>query len=158
MPLVNHETERPGLPDAEVSPVRGELTAGEWTFHDARHRGFVMESGRGKVTMSDGEVAFAAPCLVWLPAGARARLLLEAGSRGISLAVGEVGLASAISAGTIAGQMRAALGQPMIHARLEIGQARRLSDTLAAIGDEVSREAPGAQEARRHLLALFLIA
>lgn len=157
MRLSEREAEQGVPPDAEVSLVRGELTSGEWTFRDARHRGFVLESGRGRVRMPDGEIAFAAPCLVWLPAGEQTRLLLDAGSRGISLAVNEVGLASAITAGPFAGQMRAALGQPLIHQWLEMRQAKRLSGTLETIGDEAGQELPGGQEARRHLLALFFI-
>lgn len=146
------------LPDTEVSPVKGELTSGEWTFRDARHRGFVLQSGRGRVRVSDGEIQFTSPCLLWLAGGAHVRLLLEAGSRGMSLAVSEVGLARAIPVGPVAGQMRAALGQPMIHARLEMRQARRLADTLAAIAEEARDDLPAAQESVRHLLALFLIA
>lgn len=157
MPLSERQQERHAQPDAEVSLVRGELTSGEWTFRDARHRGFVLESGRGHVKISDGEIAFAAPCLVWLPAAAQARLLLDAGSRGISLAVNEVGVAGAIIAGPFAGQMRAALGQPVIHQRIEMRQAKRLSDTLEAIGEEANQDLPAGQEARRHLLALFFI-
>ena len=158
MPLSARQTEPSARPDAEISWVRGELTSGEWTFGDARHRGFVLESGGGRVSLPDGEFAFMSPCLIWLPSGAKARLLLNAGSRGISLAVDEVGLAGGIPVGPVAGQMRAALGQPMIHARLEVRQAKRLLDTLAAIGEETSQDIPAAQEARRHLLALFFIA
>ncbi|MEW9807910.1 helix-turn-helix domain-containing protein [Mesorhizobium marinum] len=141
-----------------MSGVRGELTAWEWTSGDGRHRGFVLESGSGQVKVPEGDIAFASPCLIWLPANAQARLLLNAGSRGVSLAVNEVGLAGAISGGPFAGQMRAALAQPMIHARLEPRYARRLQDTLSAIGEESNPDLPAAQEARRHLLALFFIA
>ena len=158
MVLFANQPEPGAQPDAEVSLVRGELTSGEWTFRDARHRGFVLESGRGRVRLADGEIAFAAPCLLWLPAGAQARLLLEAGSRGISLAVNEVGIAGAITSGPFAGQMRATLGQPLIHQRLETRQARRLYDALEAIGEEAALDLPAGQEARRHLLALFFIA
>lgn len=158
MPQSFRFAERQPLSDTEVSPVKGELTSGEWTFRDARHRGFVLEAGRGRVKVPDGEVPFTAPCLLWLPAGANVRLLLEAGSRGTSIAASEVALAGAIPVGPVAGQMRAALGQPMIHARLDIRQARRLADTLDAIAEEARSELPAAQESLRHLLALFLIA
>jgi len=145
-------------PDVEVSFVRGELTSGEWTFRDARHRGFVLESGCGRVKLPEGEIAFAAPCLVWLPAGAQALLLLEAGTRGISIAVNEVGLAGSIPAGPFAGQMRGALGRPLIHQWMDVREARRLFDMLDAVNHETAQELPAGQEARRHLLALFLIA
>ena len=158
MPLAGKHAERDARADAEVSVVRGELTSGEWTFRDARHRGFVLQSGRGRVKLPDGEIAFAAPCLLWLPAGAQARLLLEAGTRGMSLAATEVCLAGAITVGPMAGQMRATLGQPLIYQRVETRQARRLSEMLEAIGEEAAQDMPGGQEARRHLLALFFIA
>jgi hypothetical protein len=93
VPLTARQTERRAQPDAEVSWVRGELTSGEWTLGDARHRGFVLESGGGRVSLPDGEFPVTSPCLIWLPADAQARLLLNAGSRGISLAVNEVRLA-----------------------------------------------------------------
>ena len=146
------------LPDTEVMPVASELTNGEWTFRDGRHRGFVLEAGRGGVKMSDGEVPFASPCLIWLPAGTTVKLALDAGSRGMSLAVTEVGLARAIPLGPVAAQMRGALVQPMLHARLETRQARRLAETLGAIAEEGRNDWPGAQESIRHLLALFFIA
>jgi AraC family transcriptional activator of pobA len=159
MSFLIQDSPEPGLPpDVEVSFVRGELTSGEWTFRDARHRGFVLVSGRGRVKLNDGDMAFAAPCLLWLPAGAQARLLLDAGTRGISLAVNEVGLAGAIPAGALAGQMRGALGRQMIHQWTDIRDARRLFDLLDAISHETSQDLPAGQEARRHLLALFLIA
>jgi len=157
MALTLDRPEREAPPDAEVSFVRGELTAGEWTFRDARHRGFVLEAGRGVVKVPAGEIAVVAPCLLWLPAGAQARLLLEAGTRGISLAVNEVGLAGAISVGPFAGQIRATLSTPLIHQRFEPRQARRLFDMLEAIGDEANHDLPAGQEAQRHLLALFCI-
>lgn len=158
MPVLTQEPERRALPDTEVSPVKSELTNVEWTFRDARHRGFVLEAGRGRVRVADGEIPFASPCLLWLPAGADVRLSLEAGSRGISLAVTEVGLARAIPVGPVASQMRAALTQPMIHARLDMRQAKRLAETLGAIAEEARNDWPGAQESVRHLLALFVIA
>jgi AraC family transcriptional activator of pobA len=158
MTYLPQEPLEPGLPpDVEASFVRGELTSGEWTFRDARHRGFVLVSGRGRVKLPDGEIAFAAPCLLWLPAGAQARLLLEAGTRGISLAVNEVGLAGAIPIGALAGQMRGALSRPLIHQWPDMREARRLFDLLDAINQETAQDLPAGQEARRHLLALFLI-
>jgi len=155
--MLIRETDLRALPDTEVMSVKSELTNGEWTFRDGRHRGFVLEAGRGRVKVGDGEIPFTSPCLLWLPAGASIRLLLESGSRGMSLAVTEVGLARAIPVGPFAAQMRGALVQPMLHARLEMRQARRLAETLGAIAEEGRNDWPGAQETIRHLLALFFI-
>lgn len=146
------------LPETEVSPIRSELTDGEWTFRDARHRGFVLQAGRGRAKVADGEIPFVAPCLIWLPAGEGTRLRVDAGSRGMALAVTEVGLARAIPVGPNAGQIRAALMRPIIQARLDMRNARRLADTLESITEEGSSNWPGAQECVRHHLALFVIA
>ena len=70
------------LPETEVQLIRSELTEGEWTVRDDRHRGFVLQAGRGRVKMADGEAPFSAPSLIWLPSGTRATLFAEAGSRG----------------------------------------------------------------------------
>lgn len=145
-------------PETEASPVRSELTDGEWTFRDERHRSFVLLAGRGRVRLAEGDLPFSAPCLIWLPASRNARLYLEAGSRGMSLAVTEVGLARAIPVGQNAGQMRAALARPMILARLDATHARRLAGTLEAIAEEDRQDWPAKQESVGHHLALFFIA
>lgn len=146
------------IAETEVTSVRSELTDGEWTFRDARHRSYVLQAGRGRVRLGETELPFNAPCLIWLPSSRDTRLHLEAGSRGMGLAVTEVGLARAIPVGPDAGQIRAALGRPMVLGRLDARQARRLCDTLEAIAEEAREEWPGTQECVRHHLALFFIA
>lgn len=145
------------LPDTEVSAVRGELTRTEWTFRDRRHRGFLLGAGRGRLSTPEGEIPFVSPCLLWLPAGPDRRLLLDAGTRGHSLAVTEVGLAGALPVGPVSRQIRGALSQPVVQARLDLHHARRLAETLTALSEEAAEDAPGAQDSVRHLLALFLI-
>jgi len=144
--------------ETEVTSVRSELTDGEWTFRDGWHRSYVLQAGRGRVRLGDTELPFNAPCLIWLPAGRDTRLHLDAGSRGMGLAVTEVGLARAIPVGPDAGQIRAALARPIALGRLEPHQARRLCDTLEAIAEETREDRPGTQECVRHHLALFFIA
>jgi AraC family transcriptional regulator, transcriptional activator of pobA len=146
------------LPDTEVTAIRSELTSGEWTFRDDRHRGCVLLAGRGRVRLGEAELPFAAPCLIWLPATRDTRLLIEAGCRGVALTVTEVGLARAIAVGPEAGQIRAALGRPMTLCKMDLRQARRLSETLEAIADEARQDWPATQECVRHHLALFFIA
>jgi AraC family transcriptional regulator, transcriptional activator of pobA len=146
------------MADTEVTSVRSELTEGEWTFRDGRHRAFVLQAGRGRVRLAETELPFAAPCLLWLPAGRDTRLTLDAGSRGMGLAVTEVGLARTIPVGPDAGQIRAALARPIVLGRLDPRHARRLCDTLEAIAEEVRDDRPGAENCVRHHLALFFIA
>lgn len=145
-------------PDTEVTPIRSELTDGEWTFRDDRHRGCVILAGRGRVRLGDAELPFSAPCLIWLPATQDTRLIIEAGSRGMALNVTEVGLARAIPVGPDASHIRAALSRPMILGKLDLRQARRLSESLEAIADEERQDWPATQECVRHHLALFFIA
>ncbi|MFN7023677.1 MAG: helix-turn-helix domain-containing protein [Pseudorhizobium sp.] len=146
------------LLETEVATIRSELTQGEWTFCDERHRSCVLQAGRGCVHLPDGDLPFAAPCVISVPAGYNARMHLEAGSRGISLAVTEVDLARAVPVGPNAGQIRAALSRPMILGRLDARHARRLAETLEAIAEEARQDWPATQECMRHHLALFFIA
>ncbi|MFN7022924.1 MAG: helix-turn-helix domain-containing protein [Pseudorhizobium sp.] len=144
--------------ETEVTSIRSELTQGEWIFCDERHRSCVLQAGRGRVHLAEAELPFTAPCLISLPASGNSRLHLEAGSRGMSLAVTEVGLARAIPVGPDAGQIRAALGRPMVLGRLDARQTRRLADSLEAIAEEGRQDWPATQECVRHHLALFFIA
>ncbi|WP_458757826.1 helix-turn-helix domain-containing protein [Afipia sp. TerB] len=146
------------LPDTEVQILRGELTGGEWTLRDARYYGFVLQAGVGRVRIDGNDLPVSAPCLIWFPAQAKAALYFEAGSRGMVLAVSEIGFARVLSGSLNANQMRAALSRPLIRAKLDAAQARRMADMLDVLLDEALHDRPGAQETMRHHLALFLIA
>lgn len=146
------------LPETEVQILRSELTGGEWTLRDPRYYGFVLQSGVGRVRIDGSDLPVSAPCLIWFPAQAKATLYFEAGSRGMTLAVSEIGFARVLSGSSNANQMRAALSRPLIRAKLDAAQARRMADTLDVLLDEALRDRPGAQETMRHHLALFLIA
>ncbi|MES2603226.1 MAG: helix-turn-helix domain-containing protein [Pseudomonadota bacterium] len=145
------------LPETEVQILRSELTGGEWTLRDARYYGFVLQAGVGRVRIDDNDLPVSAPCLIWFPAQAKAALYFEAGSRGMALAVSEIGFARVLSGSLNANQMRAALSRPLIRAKLDAAQARRIADTLDVLLDEALHDRPGAQETMRHYLALFLI-
>ena len=69
-------------------------------------------------------------------------MLLGAGTRGLSLAVTEVGLARAIPVGAISAQVRAVLAQPLVHARLDGRDERRIEAVLSALADEVAGDRP----------------
>ncbi|SNR66538.1 helix-turn-helix domain-containing protein [Puniceibacterium sediminis] len=151
-----HDLKSP--PDTEVTQIRSQLTSGGWSFRDKRHRGFILQAGQGRVALAGGDLSFVAPCLVWLPAGAGQRFMLDAGSRGVALGVTEVGIAQAINIGPLTSQIRAVLLEPMIKARIDLKQAKQLSEALEKIAEEIDSEEGGAQEAVQHLLALFFIA
>jgi AraC family transcriptional activator of pobA len=146
------------MPEVEVQILRSELTSGEWTLRDGRYHGFVLQAGSGRIQLDGKDLPVTAPCLLWFPARVKAALRFEAGSRGMTTAVSEIGLARVLSGSTNANQMRAALSTPVIRAKLDAAQARRLSDSLDVLLDEALHERPGAQEAMRHQLALFLLA
>ena len=123
--------------------MRGELTNTEWTFRDRRHRAFLLHWGRGLARAPEGEIPFTSPALIWLPADAGTRLLLGAGTRGLSLAVTEVETRPrGIPVGAISAQVRAVLAQPLVHARLDGRDERRIEAVLSALADEVAGDRP----------------
>lgn len=152
------DTSARSLPEVEVQILRSELTSGEWTLRDARYHGFVVQAGSGRFWLDGKELAVTPPCLLWFPAHAKATLRFEAGSRGMTVAVSEIGFARVLSGSPNANQVRAALSPPVIRAKLDHTQARRLAESLDVLLDEALHERPGAQEAMRHQLALFLLA
>jgi len=158
MPARTAHSSMRSLPETEVQVLRSELTGGEWTLRDSRYYGFVLQAGGGRIRIDGNELPVAAPCLTWFPAHAKAALYFEAGSRGMSLAVSEIGFARVLSGSANANQMRAALSRPLVRVKLDPAQARRMADTLDTMLDEALHDRPGAQETMRHHLALFLIA
>ncbi|MCO0638207.1 hypothetical protein M8745_19925, partial [Lutimaribacter sp. EGI FJ00014] len=144
-------------PDPEVQLLRGELTNGEWIFSESGYRCFIFLSGGGSVRSADGEVPFAAPCLIWLQARRGSSLQANAGSRGVSLSMSEISFARAVGMGPNARAIREALSRPLLFAKLEPQQARRLADDAEAVLDERMQDCPGMEDAVRHRLALLLI-
>jgi AraC family transcriptional regulator, transcriptional activator of pobA len=148
----------PAPAGVEVQLLRSSLARSEWTFRGTRHRAFLLQAGSGLVQSGGVETPIAAPCIVWLPAGRKATLSFEAGSRGASLAVSEVDLGRAIPVGPNATQLRSALAQTIVGAKLPPERARRIADTLGLMEEEARQDQPAAQDAVVHLLAVFLIA
>lgn len=144
-------------PEVEVTSVPNLLTRGETLFRDKRHRCYILLAGEGNVVLQRGEIAFVAPCLIWLPPGAATRIVLEAGCRGELLSVTEVGLAQSVPTGPISSQIRAILMDPLIKTRIDLKHIKKLSHTLENITDEIDGEDSGAQESIQHLLSLFFI-
>jgi len=145
------------LSDVEVSSVRSQLTAGEWSFRDARNRGFVLQSGRGSIALKESEVSFAAPCVIWLPSGTSGLVTMQAGTRGLMVCVTDSGIAQAISSGPIAEKIRSVLGLPLVKPQSDIAHAVPVYRTLEALAFELEPHQNGSREAARHHLALFLI-
>ncbi len=145
------------LPDTEAASVKASLSAIAWTLRGNRNRAFVLISGAGSLEFEDAAVPLSAPCALWLPAGKPARLSLQAGARGAALAVSELSLGRAVPAGPIGMQVKDALFHPILGAKLPAATAQDICRTIEAIGSELERDAPGAEEAARHHLVLVLI-
>ncbi|WP_198174079.1 helix-turn-helix domain-containing protein [Mesorhizobium xinjiangense] len=146
------------LPDTEAAGVNASLTPIAWTLRGNRNRAFVLISGAGALDFGGAAVPLAAPCILWLPAGKPARLVLQAGARGASLAVSELSLGRAVPAGPIGMQVKDALFHPILGTKLPTATAHDICRTIEAIGGELERGAAGSEEAARHHLVLVLIA
>lgn len=145
------------VPDTEARMFRSALTASEWVLHGRRHRVFVLLSGAGRIKLEKTHAPLAGPCVVWLPVGNSATLTLEAGSEGASLTISELSLGRAIPAGPVAAQIREAMVDPALGTRLSAAVARKLTAMVEAIEAELRDDAPGAQDAVRHHIALLVI-
>ncbi|WP_269933053.1 helix-turn-helix domain-containing protein [Aminobacter sp. HY435] len=146
------------MPDTEARMFRSALTASEWVLHGRRHRVFVLLSGAGRIKLEKTHAPLAGPCVVWLPAGNSAKLTLDAGSEGAQLTISELSLGRAIPAGPVAAQIREAMFDPALGTRVSAGVARKLTAMVEAIEAELKDDAPGAQDAVRHHIALLVIA
>lgn len=145
-------------PDTEARLFRSALTASEWVLHGRRHRVFVLLSGAGRIRLERAHAPLAGPCVVWLPIGNSATLVLEAGSEGASLAISELSFGRAVPAGPVAAQIREAMFDPALGTRIGTSAARKLAAMFEAIEAELRDDAPGAQDAVRHHIALLVIA
>lgn len=144
-------------PEIEVQLLRGELAESEWTFSDSGFRGFVFLSGSGSVRMGEGDVLFAAPCLVWLQPKLRTSVRAGAGCRGVLLSASEISFARAVGVGPNAPAIRETLSRPLLTVKLEPKQARQLAENVEGMLEECMQEWAGTEDAVRHRLALFLI-
>lgn len=145
------------LPETEAGIIQASLTATSWTLRGRRNRGFVLLSGEGKLDFSGSEVPFTAPCVVWLPAGKTAQLILNSGSRGAMFTVSDLAFGRAVPMGPVGRQVKDALFHPIIGARLPLPQAQDLSTAIQGLERELKGGLPGGQEAARHHLVLALM-
>lgn len=143
--------------DVQITSFKSQLTNGAWSLNAGRHHAIIPLSGDGDVHVQWGTVPFSGACLIWLPAGDATKLTFSAGTRGFVLAASEVGLAHSLPVGPIGTQMHTLLADPVIQPHLDPGDAKGLEETLVKIEDELGAGRNGAQEAVRHLLALFMI-
>lgn len=145
------------LPQTEAEALRPALAPTTWALRGQRNRAFVLVSGEGRLDIGDTTLAIPAPGALWLPASRSARLTLSAGVRGASLTVSELALGRAVPSGPVGRQVREALFHPIAGARLTPDAAHELVRLVEAVGAELRGTLPGAQEAARHHLVLFLI-
>lgn len=129
-----------------------------WTFRGGRNRLIILLSGSGRITIGDSEVSLAGPSILWTPAGDRGAVTIDAGTEGAALAIPELELGPAMPAGAVFAEVRNALSQPILGARISAADARRLCTTIGTIEEELKENGPGAQEVIRHHLALLVIA
>ena len=145
------------LPQTEAETLRTALAPTTWALRGQRNRAFVLATGEGHLDIGDTTLAIPAPGILWLPASRSARLTLSAGTRGAALTVSELALGRAVPSGPVGRQVREALFHPVVGARLTPAAARDLIGLAEAVGAELRGGLPGAQEAARHHLVLFLI-
>lgn len=145
------------IPDYEVHLFRGSLSTSEWILHGQRNRAILLVSGGGFIQLEKHRTMLAAPCIVWLPAGKKATLQLEAGAEGAMLAVSELALGRAIPAGPVTTQIQETVFLPILGLKTSVTTARRQHEVIEAMDRELREDLPGAKEAIRHQLALLLI-
>lgn len=155
-------TLNPGLTqDVEVVEIAGLLSAVEWDFPAAKAmrgaNGFVLAAGRGTLRLNAVVAAIEAPCVIWLPSGVVSRVRLDAGARGMMLAVSNAALGRVVPASSIAGQLREAIERPLPGIRLDAGAAQGAIRDLEDIRREALDELPGMREAVMGRLWLTLI-
>lgn len=153
----------PGLAqDVEVADIAGSLSTAEWDFPAAKVRlgahGFVLASGRGMVRFGSAAAPIEAPCVIWLPWGVTGSVQLEAGARGMAMAVSDAALGRVVPASSIAGPLRQAIDRPLLGIRIDAAAARATIRDLEDMRREMLDELPGMREAIMNRLCLVLIA
>ncbi|MGH6761746.1 MAG: helix-turn-helix domain-containing protein [Phyllobacterium sp.] len=145
------------FPDYEVRLFRGALSTSEWVLHGIRNRAIILISGGGVIQIDKYRTALAAPCTIWLPAGRKGMLQLDAGAEGAMLVVSELALGRAIPAGPVTTQIQETIFVPILGLKTSAATARRQHEVIEAMDRELREDLPGAKEAMRHQLALLLI-
>lgn len=148
--------------EIEVQAIASALSTSEWDLHAPRQSGlahaFVLVSGSGTYLIDEADFTLDAPCVLWLPAGHGGKVRLQAGARGMSLAVIDVALNRVIPSTSVAGALRAAMDRPLLGVRVDVGVARGLIKDIEDIQREADGDLPGRREAIMSRLSLILIA
>lgn len=147
--------------DVEVVEIAGLLSAAEWAFSATKAmrsaNGFVLASGRGTVRLNGSTSSFEAPCVVWLPSGAAGGVRLEAGARGMMMAVSDAALGRVVPASSIASALRQAIDRPLLGIRLDARAARIAIQDLDEMRREALEELPGMRDVIISRLCMTLI-
>lgn len=147
--------------DLEVLEIQSPLSAARWRMAALAGGGvevFVLIAGNGTVHYGDSEGAVAAPCALWLPRRVDGMVDLAAGARGARLRVSGSALARAAPVSDTGQRGPLTVERPLLGARLEPAEARRLVADLMDIGQELAADRPGAREVCQARLQLVLIA
>jgi len=142
----------------QAERISSALTTTEFAVRGRRGSLFVLEVGSVRLIGTAGETGVGAPCLIWLPVGATARLMLWAGTRGFSLRLTETMIGRAMPAGVLSGHIRRAIGTQVLV--FDTGRATdfdRLRGLFGEIEAELSAGAPGSDTAVQMLVSLALI-
>ena len=145
-------------PSIQADRIDSTLTAIEFALRGRRAGLFMLDAGAARLIEDDNEIDLDAPCLVWLPVGALARLGMSAGTRGVSLRLTETIIGRAMSTGVLSGHIRQTIGARLVvldtAAKKSIPRLRGLFDEIEA---ELSDNAPGSDTAVQMLVSLILI-
>lgn len=142
----------------QADRISSALTATEFALRGRRGGLFVLDAGSARLIGDAGETGVEAPCLIWLPVGATARLRLWAGTRGFSLRLTETAIGRAMPTGVLSGQIRRAIGaQVLVFDTAGAGSFGRLRGLFDEIEAELSAAAPGSDAAVQMLVSLALI-
>lgn len=126
---------------AHADLIRAEIGESEWRLATRRQQGrsimLVLATGKGFTQLAQGQVAFRAPCLLWLPPGAGQLMRIAAGSEGYVLSLNEDLVARAAMGGGQGGELRA-VADRLIHG--EGAQAARGVRALLAAAEAIHAE------------------
>lgn len=142
----------------QAERISSALTTTEYVLRGRRGGLFVLDAGSARLIGPAGETAVDAPCLIWLPVGATARLRLPAGARGFALRLTETVIGRAMPIGVLSGHIRQTVGgQVLAFDSGGAGAFGRLRGLFEEIEAELTRGQPGSEAAVQMLVSLALI-
>lgn len=133
---------------AHADRIRANIGDSEWRLATRRHQGrsalLVLSAGGGFSRLSQGQVAFRGPCLLWLPPGAGQFMRVMAGSEGHMLSLSEDLVARAAIGGGASSELRG-VADRLIHSEgaAAAGRLPALLQAAEAIRSELREPGEG---------------